>query len=71
MKPNTISTEVNGEIYQIPENSNIAYLTNLLGLENANVVAELDGNIVPKRDFEKTVLKNGSKLELIRFVGGG
>ena len=35
------------------------------------MVLELDGEIVERKDFAKTHLRNGHSVELIRFVGGG
>jgi len=51
-----------------------ATLTDLLGqmkIDQATVVAEIDGDIVPRTDFAKTRLAEGMKLELVRFVPGG
>ena len=45
-------------------------LTNL-EIDAATVVAEIDGKIVERKDFEKTALKDQMSIELIRFVGGG
>ncbi len=35
------------------------------------IAAELNGEIVPKHMYCKTVLKNGDTLEIVSFVGGG
>lgn len=71
MNAKTISVEINGHAYQLPEHSAITDAVQILDLGNANVVAELDGRIIPKSDFSNALLKNGAKLELVRFVGGG
>lgn len=71
MNSKTISIEINGQPHQVPEHSRITDTLQILGLGNANIVAELDGEIIPKNEFSKTILKNGAKLELVRFVGGG
>jgi thiamine biosynthesis protein ThiS len=31
----------------------------------------LDGEIVPRADFDQAALKEGSKVEIITLVGGG
>lgn len=46
-------------------------LLGLLGLDAAAVVAEVDGRIVPRTEFALTPLRQGQRIELIRFVGGG
>ena len=35
------------------------------------IVVELNGNIVPKLQYSKTVLQSGDCVEIVRFVGGG
>ena len=40
-------------------------------IDAATVVAEIDGQIVERRDFAQTALAEGQSIELIRFVGGG
>ena len=35
------------------------------------IAAELNGEIVPKQQYEDTILHNGDKLEVVSFVGGG
>lgn len=49
----------------------ISALLTELKIDEATVVAEVDGRIVERRDFSSTLLKSGAKIELIRFVGGG
>ena len=61
----------NGEERQVARGSTVASLILELGLEPDFVVAECDGVIVQREAYATTVLKEGSILELIRFVGGG
>ncbi len=42
-----------------------------LGLDAATVVAEVDGRIVPRAEFAATPVRQGQRIELVRFVGGG
>ena len=42
-----------------------------LDLNPDTVVAECDGRIISRDDYESLLLQEGSVLELIRFVGGG
>jgi len=49
-------------------------LTELLGQLNINqatVVAEIDGRIIARQNFAQTALSAGQSIELVRFVGGG
>ena len=66
-----ITVIVNGKPLEIHANSSAADATKALGMWEQSLVAELDGLILSKDEMEKHILKDGSKLELIRFVGGG
>lgn len=46
-------------------------LLDLLGVQKERVAVELNLNIVPKGRFGETVLKNGDRIEIVSFVGGG
>ncbi|MGN1467900.1 MAG: sulfur carrier protein ThiS [Ruminococcus sp.] len=35
------------------------------------IAVELNGDILPKSQYETTVLKDGDKAEIVSFVGGG
>jgi len=61
----------NGEERQVAENTTVEKLIVESGLQPAAVVAECDGVILPRDGYGSTPLRQGSKVELIRFVGGG
>lgn len=61
---------VNGKPGQFSAAS-LADLLEELELGGAAVVAERNGEIVKQDDFAATLLSDGDKIELIRFVGGG
>ncbi|MCD6176167.1 MAG: sulfur carrier protein ThiS [Planctomycetes bacterium] len=49
----------------------LSELLNNLEIDAAMVVAEIDGEIIERKSFAQTELKEGMAIELIRFVGGG
>ena len=49
----------------------LADLLQLLRVDSATVVAELDGLIIERANFTTTPLKDGQTIELVRFVPGG
>ncbi len=66
--------KVNGTPQTFDPEAQIATLADLLRclqVDKAAVVAEVDGQIIPRQEFEKTPLRDGQSVELIRFVGGG
>ncbi len=49
----------------------LAELLGQLNINQATVVAEIDGRIIERQDFAQTPLSAGQSIELVRFVGGG
>lgn len=62
---------VNGKEMNFKDGITIEELLNELKIEAYKVVAEVDLNIVDKEEYAVTKLTSNSKVELIRFVGGG
>ncbi len=65
--------KINGEERQFPAGipQTLAELLGLLNINQATVVAEIDGRIIEQRSFAQTRLSAGQSIELVRFVGGG
>ncbi|MCK5229736.1 MAG: sulfur carrier protein ThiS [Desulfobulbaceae bacterium] len=61
----------NGEEREVDRDIRVAELIRTLELDPALVVVECDGDIVIRDEFESHTLKEGSVVELFRFVGGG
>lgn len=49
----------------------LAHLLEQLNIKAETVVAEVDGRIIERNEFDKTKLKSGQSIELVRFVPGG
>ena len=49
----------------------VGELLEQMKIDQATVVAEVDGEIIERRAFADTLLQDGQRIELIRFVGGG
>jgi sulfur carrier protein len=67
----SIRIHVNGEDKQAPPECSVAALLDWLGVTRERVAVELNRAIVRKRDWESTVVPDGSQLEIVEFVGGG
>jgi sulfur carrier protein len=65
--------KINGKDTSFPEGlpGTLSRLLQELDIDGTTVVAEIDGDIVKREDFESTALKDGQAIELVRFVGGG
>ena len=62
---------VNGKEYSDIEGKNVSKLLDLLGFKLSLVAVEINGEIVPKAEYETTVIKDFDKVEVVSFVGGG
>ncbi|MGD0972809.1 MAG: sulfur carrier protein ThiS [Candidatus Korobacteraceae bacterium] len=61
---------INGEERQL-EVTTVSTLVEQLGMKADRVAVELNREIVPRADWPKTALRDGDKLEIVHFVGGG
>jgi thiamine biosynthesis protein ThiS len=62
---------INGEQRDFPDGLNVATLVAQLGMKPDRVAVELNLEIVPRGRWKTTTLKDGDKLEVVHFVGGG
>jgi thiamine biosynthesis protein ThiS len=62
---------VNGEPRELPAEVSVAELLNELALPERRIAVELNGSVVSRADWAKIVVKEGDKLEIVHFVGGG
>ena len=51
--------------------STLVELLDEMKINQATIVAEIDGEIVSRDKFDQTTLNANQQIELIRFVGGG
>jgi thiamine biosynthesis protein ThiS len=62
---------INGEERSFENVSSLASLLQNLGLKADRVAVELNREIVARGVWESTSLKDGDRLEIVQFVGGG
>ncbi|MCC8080728.1 MAG: sulfur carrier protein ThiS [Lachnospiraceae bacterium] len=62
--------KVNGEICDAAGRT-IAEHLEQTGYDPVRVAVEHNGVIVPKAEYENTVLEDGDEVEVVSFVGGG
>lgn len=61
---------LNGESHATVENSVLGLLRSL-EIDPRRVAVELNLDILPKAEYETTLLNSGDKIEIVHFVGGG
>jgi sulfur carrier protein len=62
---------VNGEGREVPEQTTVRGLVELLGLHDGPVAVERNGDVVPRAEHVSTGLGEGDVIEIVHFVGGG
>lgn len=63
--------KVNSESLTGFEGITVAELLKKRGYKTLYVAVEMNDEILPKAQYENTVLKDGDILEVVNFVGGG
>lgn len=63
--------KVNGNEISAKENMTVRQFLEEQGFRTDRVAVELNGNICPKSQFDKVILKDSDKIEVVSFVGGG
>lgn len=61
---------VNGEEKTIESTTILGYL-NEIEIDPQRIAVELNLDILPKGDYSTTRLKDGDRIEIVHFVGGG
>ena len=62
--------KINGETFDITGKSIEKYLAEA-GYDTKRVAVELNGDILPKAQYQNTYLTDGDSIEIVSFVGGG
>lgn len=68
-----MNLQINGEekSFDAPAPSTLSQLVEILGMKSDRVAVELNREIVPRNLWSETNLKEGDRLEIVHFVGGG
>lgn len=62
---------LNGQKYNIESNITLKEMLINLNIEQKNIIAEVNGEVVTKDDFSNKIINENDIIELVRFVGGG
>jgi thiamine biosynthesis protein ThiS len=66
-----LQIEVNGEPRDVLASITIQELIRHLALAPERLAIELNQQVVRRADWPQTILKEGDRLEIVHFVGGG
>jgi sulfur carrier protein len=62
---------VNGETFESAGAETLTELLRELGIENGRVAVEVNMSIIKKAEYQTFRLKDGDRIEIVNFVGGG
>lgn len=62
---------VNGESQDVPNQITIEELISRIGLRSDRLAVERNHEVVSRSQWPSVLLKEGDRLEIIHFVGGG
>ena len=66
-----INVTINGKTESIAAGISLQSLLKLLGIQSERVAIEYNREIIDRNQFDALHLKEGDRLEIITFVGGG
>lgn len=70
-QPNEIAITVNGESRAVPSGLSINGLLDHFGIKRATAIVEHNREVLDRKLFDETQVRDGDALEIVRFVGGG
>jgi len=66
-----VTIQVNGESRGIGDGQTVAALLHELDIRPDRVAVELNLEILDRKDFETRGLREGDRVEILSFIGGG
>jgi sulfur carrier protein len=67
----TFAIQLNGEPHKVEGDARLPALIAQLKLRPGRVAVEINRVVVPKAEWDATVLRPGDLVEIVNFVGGG
>lgn len=67
----TLTIQVNGEPREVPKGLNVTQLVAHLGLTANRLAIERNLTILPRREWDATLVSGGDNFEIVHLVGGG
>lgn len=66
-----MTVTVNGETRSVPDGLTLRALIESLGLGQSACAAEINRELIPRRQHDQKTLQPGDVIELVTLVGGG
>jgi thiamine biosynthesis protein ThiS len=62
---------LNGKSHNIKEKTNITSLLETLSLSEKKVAVEINEEVVAREIYDKKILSEKDRVEIVHFIGGG
>ena len=62
---------INGQVENLDGAMSVADLLARRNIEPVRVAVEINEDIVPRRTLAETMIRDGDRIEIVTFVGGG
>ncbi|GLT19072.1 thiamine biosynthesis protein ThiS [Vibrio zhanjiangensis] len=66
-----INVEINGDAYQMLNQSNLEQLVSELNVAEVGYVFSINNQIVPHSEWASTILSEGDRISLFQAIAGG
>lgn len=66
-----MEVQINGETRPVADDASVAGLVQQMGLAGRRIAVEINGQIVPRGQFESHRLRAGDRIEIVHAIGGG
>ena len=71
MGSSPIKIFISGDIKKFPQEVNIVSILESLNISSKHIAIEINESLIFRSDWEKTNLKDGDKVEIVKAIGGG
>jgi thiamine biosynthesis protein ThiS len=66
-----VEVTINGDSTTIEPGTSVADLLAQRGLQPIRAAVEINEELVPRKTFSQTTIREGDRIEIVTFVGGG
>lgn len=66
-----MKVKINGEVREVPEGLSVSGLLQHLSMPSDRVAIERNLDILPRTDWNATMVQPNDSFEIVHFVGGG
>jgi len=66
-----VRVEVNGATREVPDGATLTDLLRLHGVRAEQVAVEVNRDLVPRAEHAARRVREGDRIEIVTFVGGG